>query len=822
MKKLIFFIAIIFSTKNFATNYYFSNAGNDTTNTGKSATSPYKTINKLNTILLVAGDSVLFRCGDVFRGEINLKYSGSSSKYIVFSSYGSGAKPIISGAEVVNSWIQNGSRYEAVFSQKMNNFFVNDAEQTIARYPNNNQYLTLDSAQKNYLKDASLSSMSASYFTNASVCVHTAQWCWEKSAISSFSNSSKITYSTPMHLAAINNYGYFIYDNINLLDTANEWKYDSANAKLYYIPQSSVNPNTQVCEAAIYSNGLSMLSNVSYIAINNIQFEKQMNAGVVINTNCQNILIDNCVFAHQYNYGVSNKGKHNEISNNSFLAIDGIAMFVNNGGGNSNIHHNNFKKIGLVRNNGIGAEINGSAIKMAFADSNHIHHNNIDSAGYCGISVDGTYNTTDRNIISNVMLCNNDGAALKSFGGSSQHNIFENNFITSSDGNKDGTYQANFITPAIYFDFNVNNSIIRNNVVYGRTQKGIFQNAGDSSNTIYGNTIYGANIGIDLNNSNLQPTPIKNMSIKQNVFWMKNKTDYIFRQIDAYGTYQFGTIDSNYYFQPYKGIDSVIYRLNGMQPSPLSFAIWQNAGNDIHTKFNDFRWSNGVDSSAIFINASDNVVAQNLQGYTWKDLDGNIVTSLTLQPWSSKILVKMSSVLPTTIVNYEARVANGKQILNTWQLANEENVSTYRIQRSNDGKNFETVGSVAANGLQQYSYADNLAAFNTASVVFYYMLEVEYKDGEKVYSAIKKITIDFKQATLRVYPNPAVSKVTVECSNAKEIVIVDCNGRVINKQVIDSLNSNTTFINYQLLRGVYFVRAITSNGSIKTEKLIVQ
>jgi len=71
-------------------------------------------------------------------------------------------------------------------------------------------------------------------------------------------------------------------------------------------------------------------------------------------------------------------------------------MFVNGSGGNSTIHHNNFTKTGLVRNNGIGQEINGTALKVAFGDSCLIHHNTIDSAGYCGISVDGTYNTVEK------------------------------------------------------------------------------------------------------------------------------------------------------------------------------------------------------------------------------------------------------------------------------------------------------------------------------------------------------------------------------------------------------------------------------------------
>ena len=812
MKKLIIIITIVFSTKSSATNYYFSASGNDA-NTVNNALQPYQSISKLNTLILAAGDSILFKCGDIFRGEIILKYNGNSSNYIVFASYGTGAKPIISGAEIINSWTQNGTKYEATFNTKPNNFFVNDKEQVIARYPNNNQYLTLDSAQKTYLKDASLSSVSSTNFTNAWVCVHTAQWCWEKSAISSFTNSNKIAYKTPLHLAAINNYGYFIYDNINLLDTANEWKYDSAATKMYYMPQSGVNPNTQTCEASVYTNGISIINNASYIVINNIQFEKQMNAGVAIgSTSNQNIVIKNCVFARQYNYGVSDKGKYNVVNNCSFNEIDGIAMFVNSGGKSCTIHHNEFKKIGLVRNNGIGTEINGSAIKMGFADSNYIHHNSIDSVGYCGISVDGIYNTTEKNIISNVMLCNNDGGALKSFGGASHHNIFQNNFITSSDGNKDGTYQANFITPAIYFDFNVNNSIIKNNTVYSRTQKGIFQNAGDSSNTIEGNIIYGANIGIDLNSSNLQPTLIKNMNIKKNVFWLKNKTDYVFRQIDTSGNYNYGNIDSNYYYQPHNGIDSLIYRLNGFQTKPYSFSNWQAAGFDTHTITNNFRWGTGVDSSKLFINTTDNSVAQDLQGYQWKDLDGNMVTSLTLQAFTSKILIRTATILPVTIMSYEVKMMNDNKVENIWQTANEINVSHFNIQRSTSGKDFETIGTINAKGSSSYSFVDDIRYLEFVIGNLYYRIIAVDEDGKTSYSSIKQITIKDKQQTINIYPIPATSIINFN-SFIDNVTVYDSYGKMLLKAtgLINSLNINT------LPNGLYFLKSTQGNS-----KFIVQ
>ena len=91
------------------------------------------------------------------------------------------------------------------------------------------------------------------------------------------------------------------------------------------------------------------------------------------------------------------------------------------------------------------------------------------------------------------------------------------------------------------------------------------------------------------------------MNIKNNVFWLKNKTDYIFRQIDTSSNYNYGNIDSNYYFQPYNSADSLIYRLNGLQTKPYSFSNWQAAGNDVHTKMNNFRWATNIDSSKLFI-----------------------------------------------------------------------------------------------------------------------------------------------------------------------------------------------------------------------------
>ena len=77
------------------TNYYFSDSGNDS-NSG-SQKNPWKSLSKLNSSELNPGDSIFFNRGDSFFGELVVNGSGTASEPIVFTSYGSGNKPIISG-----------------------------------------------------------------------------------------------------------------------------------------------------------------------------------------------------------------------------------------------------------------------------------------------------------------------------------------------------------------------------------------------------------------------------------------------------------------------------------------------------------------------------------------------------------------------------------------------------------------------------------------------------------------------------------------------------------------------------------------------------
>jgi len=66
----------------FAINYFVSNNGNDTNN-GKTDSKSWKTIDRLNRQKLLPGDTVFFKCGDVFSGEVVVQFSVKEKEPIV-------------------------------------------------------------------------------------------------------------------------------------------------------------------------------------------------------------------------------------------------------------------------------------------------------------------------------------------------------------------------------------------------------------------------------------------------------------------------------------------------------------------------------------------------------------------------------------------------------------------------------------------------------------------------------------------------------------------------------------------------------------------
>jgi len=290
------------------------------------------------------------------------------------------------------------------------------------------------------------------------------------------------------------------------------------------------------------------------------------------------------------------------------------------------------------------------------------------------------------------------------------------------------------------------------------------------------------------------------------------------------------------------------YYIDDVSVIPLdSFNLKADAGKDttIHIGDSVFigTYTNGIDTIKWQILITNTTIDSLRPGF-WVKPTTDICYTLTQTVngfTSSDTVCVYVLPLPLTFLKFEVRNTigggsipllgglRGGLIENIWQTASEINVSHFNIQRSINGKDFTTIGKVAAQNkiTNEYTFYDSPPLEGLG--VVYYRIESVDKDGRKQYSETK--TINYQPQTINgfsIFPNPAKDNVTIECKGAKELMIIDYLGRVMYKEILRQAQNNSNGINHLSLtinhypKGVYVVKAMMNNGEIKTEKLVVQ
>lgn len=91
---LVFSAMSIVSFGAASATYYIDSVGGDDSNSGTSTDSAWKTVEKLKTLQLNAGDSVLFRRGGEYECSVTLTCSGTKENPIIISAYGNESDPL--------------------------------------------------------------------------------------------------------------------------------------------------------------------------------------------------------------------------------------------------------------------------------------------------------------------------------------------------------------------------------------------------------------------------------------------------------------------------------------------------------------------------------------------------------------------------------------------------------------------------------------------------------------------------------------------------------------------------------------------------------
>lgn len=114
LKKVLLIIVVLTATStSYARRFYVSSTYTGSTSNG-SINTPWKSLAVVqsNMGMFMAGDTISFKCNEIFSGVLNITRSGSSSQPIVFNSYGVGEKPKLTGTgSRIDYLIQTNSNY---------------------------------------------------------------------------------------------------------------------------------------------------------------------------------------------------------------------------------------------------------------------------------------------------------------------------------------------------------------------------------------------------------------------------------------------------------------------------------------------------------------------------------------------------------------------------------------------------------------------------------------------------------------------------------------------------------------------------------------
>ena len=107
MKRILVIMLLGWSSTAVGSTYYVSSSTGSDANNGTSSATAWRTIAKVNGQTFLAGDSILFKRGDVWNESLAPSSSGSAGNSITFDAYGTGPAPNLTGyyAAPPGSWV---------------------------------------------------------------------------------------------------------------------------------------------------------------------------------------------------------------------------------------------------------------------------------------------------------------------------------------------------------------------------------------------------------------------------------------------------------------------------------------------------------------------------------------------------------------------------------------------------------------------------------------------------------------------------------------------------------------------------------------------
>ena len=627
MKKLLLYGFLLCSLTSSARGFYFANAGNDanTFAQAQSSLTPWATVTKLNAQMasMTAGDTIYFKKGDTFAGVgIVVNISG-----LIFTSYGTGANPVISGFTDI-TWTSLGSNlYESqVIGTRPEVVIINGAARLPARMPKSGFYTFSSSSGTNSITSAALS---GGAWTGADIVVRKNHTTWDRGLATQSGTTITFTGGDANPFAS-NGWGFFLQNHPDACTQQNEWYYASTKVTCYSTsaPTGKASTVGTLFAANGYNvtiNGVDFtgsqelaihVQNGSSCSITNCNITNNGNVGIVVVNNPGTTLQDNTL-TNTYNVGIVVQTCTNAIIRGNVLDTVGV---LGKGSGTVVTDKQDYFGIGIW-----------DASTSALCELNTLKN-----IGFNGINFYYSNTVTiQKNFIQKHNLYKGDGSGIYTYvaGAGTYTGITVANNIVIDGGGEDAgrsdvAYQSVY---GIYMDDDVDNVTIDGNVCANQPAAGIFLHSCQSI-TVTNNLCYNnGNASIDIASASqiqlLSNTyTITGLVISGNIFFARTTDQYLFQADYSTNTISSSipTLNFNYYCHPINEGSHVARRYISGDPSAVThtFSSWKTYTGKDAASAQTFKTVTSVDSIRFEYNATNATVVRSLP-YKYVDHAGN-------------------------------------------------------------------------------------------------------------------------------------------------------------------------------------------------------
>lgn len=628
--------------------YYIAADGNDAAD-GKTTTTPWKTLNKVNGQVFNTGDSLLFRRGDTFNGKLLVKHTAN----LYIDAYGTGAKPVISGAAAINTaWtVYSGNIWQTAFSSgqpaEIRSLIKGNKLLPISRYPNpnvNNGYLNFESFSGNtQITDNDLSS--TPNWTGAEFVLRSHPFRLIRSKVTTHSGNT-ITFPDPVDLGIKNGFGYFFVNDLKAIDQEGEWAYKPSTGTIYVYATSDPNLDSY---AFSREDTVLQADTLNQLVIKNLDIKYAGKLALLLNKTTA-AMIDSVDISYSGGDGiVLSNCNQATIRNSSVSDVNWSGIFSQVNSDNISISHNNISNIG---NAAYGKGKTFAGIDCNSANST-VSYNQVSKTGYSGIISAGVNNLIKRNVIDSVVLLLNDNGGIYTNDNINKTNgtLIEENIITNSIGEYLGAPVAS-LSSGIYLDNLSEGITVSNNTVAFVNGYGLYGHLLQGGNKFYDNTSFQS----ALSEMRLHvPASIPQTDVSGNILvtndpaithnvLLGNCPDHTYAEI--------GLFKDNYVINPFN--DKTIrfnYKEGSSSPNIRYNSVyeWETAAAQISgTVASPLKYPLGTTPSEVikfYYNTASTNQNFTLPAGSFIDVKNQAYCgTLTLAPYSSVILLKASSL----------------------------------------------------------------------------------------------------------------------------------------------------------------------------------